>query len=420
MPALPNHSSLGTVVVAASAAGTMLFCWKAAQAYMQLRRNEALLKKLPRFLSSWRISLCFIQIWHDLSVTLQDAGLFPWEVSEIGTQWCPNADHVSPNGYLYVTAFRYNDSKGTVGSVAQLRHFSGTNSSSYVVRTRQGQDAMLRVVAIGEDGREPLRIWRKLATAPHALISTNHVLPLLQEVHLEHITLGLFPLVAQSMEDIFGMWAKNSVGDILNALVQALEALAYVHGLGIAHRDAFKHNFLIQWFPESLKTGVVPVSTPRVFLIDFETAIEFPADCPPSERTCTGLPNISSLAGDPDEYTPPRIPEMATGEPYDPFKLDVWQLATSFRDLTCSTMPPVQELFRSMASLDATERLSADEALSRLRAFLEDTPPKFLLIPPVLHYGPHMPSSADIRAMCYPVGEAPDENDEPEEKARVE
>ncbi|TRM63892.1 hypothetical protein BD626DRAFT_568504 [Schizophyllum amplum] len=413
-----RSTSADIVAIAASTAVALLLCRRVAQAYAQSREKETLLDKLPRSLYSWRTSreYGFLQIWRDLSATLHDFGLTSWEVDVIGHQRPPNRDHVFPNGYLYVTAFRNNDSKGTVGSIADLSCISHFNSSSCVVRTRQGQDAMLRVMAIGEDGRESLRVWRKLATAPHALISTNHVLPLLQEIHLEHITFGVFPLVSQSMRCIYGMWAKNSVGDILNALVQALEALAYIHDLGIAHRDAFKHNFLVQWFPESLKTGVVPVSAPRVFLIDLETAIEFPADCPPSERTCTGLPNISSLAGDPDVYAPPRIPEMATGEPYDPFKLDVWQLATSFEDFD-STMPPVQEMLRCAASLHPAERLTADEALSRLRTFLEGTPPKSLLIPPVLHYGPHMPSSADIRAMCYPVGEAPVETDELMEKA---
>ena len=87
----------------------------------------------------------------------------------------------------------------------------------------------------------------------------------------------------------------------------------------------------MQFYPESLLTRIVPIARPRVYLIDFETAIEFPADCPSSKRLCVGIPCINSIS-DADKYMPPRIPEMDTGEPYDPFKLDVWQLATSLLD----------------------------------------------------------------------------------------
>ncbi|KAL1719061.1 kinase-like domain-containing protein [Schizophyllum commune] len=272
------------------------------------------------------------------------------------------------------------------------------NFSSHAVRTSGGQDAVLRVVAIRDEGREQLRIWRKLATAPHALISENHALPFLQELDLEHVTFAVFPYVAQPMDRIYGGWAKNSVGDILDAVMQALEGLAYIHALGIAHRDAFKYNFLMQFYPESLLTRAIPVSRPRVYLIDFETAIEFPADCPPSERLCVGLPCINSIS-DADRYMPPRIPEMDTGEPYDPFKLDVWQLATSLLDFD-TTLPAVEEVFAYMRSDDPADRLTAQEALTRLRKALEDMPPKSLLIPPVIEHGPGCPSSSELRAMC--------------------
>ena len=95
----------------------------------------------------------------------------------------------------------------------------------------------------------------------------------------------------------------------------------------------------MQFYPESLLTGVVPVSRPRVYLIDFESAIEFPIDYPPPERVCVGLPCINSLS-DVDKYTAPRIPEMDTGEPYNPFKLDVWQLATSLLDFDVRLLSP--------------------------------------------------------------------------------
>jgi len=87
-------------------------------------------------------------------------------------------------------------------------------------------------------------------------------------------------------------------------------------------QDAFRDNFIIQWHPESLRTMKVSISRPRVYLIDFETAIQFPAGCPSSERLLVGLP----MAGD---YARPHAPEFASGKAYCPFKLDIWQLGNS-------------------------------------------------------------------------------------------
>lgn len=97
-------------------------------------------------------------------------------------------------------------------------------------------------------------------------------------------------------------------------------------------QDLCKSNYVVQWHPESLATMQIPSSRPRVFLTDFEMAYEFPADMPPEERMLTGLPI--------ENYQRPVPPEITSGNPYDPFKADVWQLAESFSDFrvrrTCS------------------------------------------------------------------------------------
>ena len=77
----------------------------------------------------------------------------------------------------------------------------------------------------------------------------------------------------------------------------------------------------------------MPVSRPRVYLIDFEVAVDFPEDCPIDQRVCLGIPNDGSLTN-PEKYARQRPPEVESGMPYDPFKLDVWQLGASFADFT--------------------------------------------------------------------------------------
>lgn len=96
------------------------------------------------------------------------------------------------------------------------------------------------------------------------------------------------------------------------------------------HQDAFKSNFLVEWFPESLATMTVSISRPRVYIIDLECAVEFSAESPPEERRCIGYPLDGSFEGcEQEDYNRSVPPEVASGKPYDPFKLDVWQLGSS-------------------------------------------------------------------------------------------
>ncbi|KIM79428.1 hypothetical protein PILCRDRAFT_10264 [Piloderma croceum F 1598] len=132
------------------------------------------------------------------------------------------------------------------------------------------------------------------------------------------------------MEEAFGYWPSNSVGDVMDMLLQALEALACIYASNIAHRDAFHNNFLVQWHPESMRTMSIPASRPRVYLIDFEVAMEFPAECPPVERMSTGYPPGGSFP-ETEMYSRPLLPEISSSNNcYCPFKLDIWQLGSTF------------------------------------------------------------------------------------------
>ena len=73
---------------------------------------------------------------------------------------------------------------------------------------------------------------------------------------------------------------------------------------------------------------------PRVYLIDFEVAIQFPQEY--NERQCfmSGLPIAGSLIE--KNYSRQKAPECLTGELYSPFKLDIWQLGTSLQKFRVS------------------------------------------------------------------------------------
>jgi len=152
--------------------------------------------------------------------------------------------------------------------------------------------------------------------------------------------------------------------------------------LNIAHRDAFRDNFVIQWHPESLRTMKICFTRPRVYLIDFEVAIQFPPGCPETERVSIGLPFGGSFA-EPEHYARRHAPEFASGTSYNPFKLDVWQLGISFSDFK-STIPAIDEVLVDMTIVDPVHRLDAKEALDRLGTVICCMTPESLLIQPVV------------------------------------
>lgn len=97
-----------------------------------------------------------------------------------------------------------------------------------MVRTREGQDLVCRLIVIHDEGHECLKALRRLATGANTLLADNHVLPMVREIHFQDIVCGLFPLTGPSMADAFGPTAyfvKNSVGDVMDMLLQALEVL---------------------------------------------------------------------------------------------------------------------------------------------------------------------------------------------------
>ena len=77
-----------------------------------------------------------------------------------------------------------------------------------------------------------------------------------------------------------------------------------------------------------MRTKTLPTSRPRVYLIDFETAICFPEDRPYDECLCSGMP-----FGDDDNYAQPYPIFISENKEYNPFYLDLWQLAYYFQFL---------------------------------------------------------------------------------------
>ena len=103
------------------------------------------------------------------------------------------------------------------------------NGLARPARTRDGLDVVIRVIVIGDEGHDHLKILRTIATGEKSLFSNNHTLPMFAEFLFEDIIFGLFPKVGWEVKSAFGFWAKNSVGDIIEMLMQMLEVSFTFH-----------------------------------------------------------------------------------------------------------------------------------------------------------------------------------------------
>ncbi|KAJ8501655.1 hypothetical protein ONZ51_g459 [Trametes cubensis] len=349
-------------------------------------------ERFPRTLHSWRvppsargqhIAQVAEDVWRPLVSYFKEHGYIFWR-REVGCLLSPDVDDEflaeSSLGFGYVT--RYRGAGPVVGAMPNLFDFENLNPLCRAARTKSGLDVVIRVLQIGDSGREHVDILRKFATGPNALFNDNHNIPVVEFLKYEDIVFGVFPKVGFRMSEAYGGWAKNSVGDVLD-MMQCLEALEFLHDHRIAHRDAFKGNFLVQWHPESLLADHIPRSRLRVYLIDFAVAILFPLPTAPQECRVSGYPMGESFSEDVEQYCRPVPPEVTSGEPYDPFKLDVWQLGTSLEDFK-STIPEIDRILDGMRLPDATARLSSLYAITYLSRAAAELTPKALMIEPEL------------------------------------
>ena len=138
------------------------------------------------------------------------------------------------NGFAYVTTMRGEEHAGrfselncqvsTSYSIELLELICIQNELSRGGTTSCGLNVIIRVVVMGNEGRHHLNILRKLAQGTKSLLTDNHVVPLWNEVQFDDLIFTVVPYVGYSMRECYGEWAKNSVGDIIDMILQALEA----------------------------------------------------------------------------------------------------------------------------------------------------------------------------------------------------
>ncbi|KAI0766325.1 hypothetical protein BD413DRAFT_615127 [Trametes elegans] len=331
---------------------------------------------LPKSLHTWRLiefptdlqDGIDLALWKPLHPFFKARGYVFWISAQDSCMVLPEDVDIVSNGYAYAPITR---GMGDGSAMQNLYEFLYPHPLLQAAQTPDGRSVVIRVLAIGEKGRETIELLQTISRGPYSLVTWNHAIPLLELIDFEDITFGVFPRVGSRLVEAYGIWAENSVGDIVDMIMQCLEALGFLHGLGIAHRDAFSDNFLVEWQPESPRVGLIPASRPRVYLNDFETAVHFPPDMPKEQRVCTGLPIGASFPG-PERYRRPIPPEVEG---------DSLTTLSSWTSGNWSNVPPIDEFLASLRNPDVSMRPAAYEALGTIANIVGSIPRTLLEYP---------------------------------------
>lgn len=82
---------------------------------------------------------------------------------------------------------------------------------------------VVRIVAIGQEGKTHLDILRIIGRGVANTRTDNHAIPLWREVHIGDMVFAVFPFVGACLDECASPESKNSVGDILDMILQCLE-----------------------------------------------------------------------------------------------------------------------------------------------------------------------------------------------------
>ncbi|KAJ3729476.1 hypothetical protein C8R42DRAFT_166143 [Lentinula raphanica] len=436
----PPCRMLPSTAAAALASGLLVAFWLVFRRSTPTESDSeqislhSLRKKLPKDLTDWRTHTRYITSWNHLRRFLAGYGYKLWSFDPLspstpGILVPPGREYGSPSGFLYAPSQIIPRSPLSPQEDKSLSPFAQglvpgpeLGSSRIAIPRRilwparhDHGDVVIRVLSVDGDGLRPLKILRQIATAPEALNRSNHTLPLLREIVLEDIILGVFPRVTVSLAEVFVPSNVSYVAemDMLEIFAQCLEALDFLHQNLIAHLNVTFDNFLVDFPPFSHPEARPLTGKSRVYITNLDRAKSFIPSTPISERYCLGeyfflhYPQEGQEKPEPAKETflarkralenaqeshkeqvaiqkvfklkPPEIVDIRSR--FSPFAVDCWQLASGVLSLEPETsrdvvqpgftmMEPVHELFRTMASEDPTCRPSASDALTSLQNIL--------------------------------------------------
>lgn len=196
-------------------------------------------------------------------------------------------------------------------------------------------------------GAEELEILQRLSSESHRSDLANHAVPCLDSFPIPGVENGIFyvmPLLKEYDDPPF-----YNLQEIYDFIVQAFEGVRFLHENDIVHCDIASTNILMDGralydepfhpFNQHRTLDITRSIRPRYtrsqinvryYFIDFGYAKWFRD--PNEPRLVTGI------------HARERTPEQLSGEPYDPFKADVYQLGAVLRRDLIPNHPIIQFL----------------------------------------------------------------------------
>ncbi|KAJ7440003.1 hypothetical protein B0H11DRAFT_2100523 [Mycena galericulata] len=226
------------------------------------------------------------------------------------------------------------------------------------------------------------------------------VIPLLDDVESKIIVM---PFLRQFSTPVF-----RHLQEVVEAMRQFLQGLKFMHAHNVAHRDACAGNMMMDaseiipdgyhfsapWSHDGVKYGVLWrdrcfVSPVNYYWIDFGLSDH----CPNGAK-------VSGIYG--QDKT---VPEFSKNEPYDAFKVDIYQLGNVFSALVKKyAITQFASLVKSMTKEEPDERPTAFKALADFEVICSKLSPLDLARRLYLHrYRPTGRSSDDSGSEHEPV-----------------
>ncbi|KAF9012223.1 hypothetical protein BDZ89DRAFT_482634 [Hymenopellis radicata] len=174
----------------------------------------------PKSLSDWQAPASIETrkgFWAHLSPVIERHGIRLWLPSGSDSLRNPDPEFPTNSSFLFVGPQLFSEDGG-----AQLKQIKLANGHLMAGTNREGIAVVLRVISKGEEGKEHLRMLRRVATGLESLVATNHMLPIWNEIVYDDVVCTVSPMVGPSIRDAFE-WKGTSTGDVLDMVQQALE-----------------------------------------------------------------------------------------------------------------------------------------------------------------------------------------------------
>ncbi|GBE83932.1 hypothetical protein SCP_0509910 [Sparassis crispa] len=324
-----------------------------------------------------------VRSWRDIDTTADPQWAQPWEfLRPFFREAGYDLYRAGINGKLSTpntTTPPALDSFGLYGDRSKLRTHFIPVSQVFPARDTMDRDVVIKLISKGKEGENERQILQMLNSEPLQCDPANSTVPVIEFLEYQEYCFAVMPYCDGCDERPF-----LHASECLDFAEQVLEGISFLHTHRIAHLDISTENILVNhhglltqtfilqgqhepplkiWPPQEWRS-TFPV---RYLFMDFGYSIRFNEDVRLGK--CTALPFPQGR-----EH---RAPEVRGTQAFNPFAADVYQTARIFYgwfpDLV-DDVPDLLKLLQDMSSYNPSRRITATEALARLRTLRSTIP----------------------------------------------